>query len=109
MIEELPTTIVGWVDSMVDTTQAAFERMMEHRPDSKHMDLNHYVHCFVATYALAALQRIAGDDRQMAADTFAEDLACALDSGDFSEWVHQWRTELDAEKPLTLPYELGNG
>lgn len=58
------------------------------------------VHDYGLAYLLAALHRI---DPEVA-DSAAAALADAWDDGDgLGEWVYQWRQELAAGRPLTLP------
>ena len=84
---------------LFDVTMA-FPKQVE-GDERRHM-LTRQVDTFGQAFLLAALREFAPAN----ADKVAAALADQWDGGDgLGEWVYQWRQELDAGQPLTLPIE----
>jgi hypothetical protein len=72
--------------------------------DKRTWIIGRQVDLFGLCYVLAALRQ---RDLQTA-NAVAAELADQWDYGDsLGEWIYQWRKELDAGRPLSLPHEGG--
>lgn len=98
------TTAEGLLRDLMDDFQRMWDKAMAFPQTASEDELRFYlsrvVDLYGQIYLLGAVRHFAPDD----ADRVAADLALAWEAGDsLGEWVYQWRQELDAGRPLTIP------
>lgn len=98
---EIPRTADDLLRMLMTDFQKHFDATID--PQSGGLKLDHVaqtVNLYGLIYLLGAVRHFAPDD----ADKVAAELADAWEAGDsLGEWVYQWRQELEAGQPLTIP------
>lgn len=103
----IPRTAAEWVDHDLHFAQQQFEWTSDHLEELVHGDRSEHwrnvqlqIAKWTNVYLWEALRKHAPEAAERAAVSIAE----ACEAGDsFEEWLWQWREELNAGQPLTLP------
>lgn len=103
----LPRRAVPMLRMLLDEFQKTFDKVMAHPKQVDGVErtwmIDRMVNVFGQVYLMAVLRHLAPED----ADAVAAALADQWDAGDsLGEWVYQWRQELDAGEPLTMPFVI---
>jgi hypothetical protein len=107
---EIPKTANALLRYLIDDFQRIWDMSMDFSSgrltdEDRRFCTSRVVELYGQIYLLGALRHFAPDD----ADKVAAELAIAWEAGDsLGEWVYQWRQELDAGRPLTIPL-VGDG
>jgi hypothetical protein len=109
-MSEIPKTADGLLRYLMVDFQRMWDQSMNFRPNTltdeeRRFCTSRVVELYGQIYLLGAVRHFAPDD----ADRVAAELATAWEAGDsLGEWVYQWRQELDAGDPLTIPLAGGS-